>query len=279
MDKKVVFVALAIRLGLESEGIPFISADAEPDRGGLDLVKVIFPSRQGLADLDGFLKGNFIVRESEVNERPLRARMDPPPARYLVFPGPERMVLPEWKSFADAPVTVEAITLFMDALDRSLGLLPLPPDRKFLDEMVSMAGALEERRLDIRPAEDLGSQCEEAEGRLSSDDLALFFRTSPGITGRWFSAAAESGVNIQGAVTPLGQESDTPGFTALLKYLRRRKVADIHGLSTLTEERLGSWDLLYQALEISRVRGIMTSASPTVFEFAHALFLASEAHE
>jgi hypothetical protein len=279
MDKKVVFAALAIRLGLESEGIPFISADAEPDRGSLDLVKVVLPSRHDLADLDRFLKSNFIVRESEVNESPLRALLDPPPARYLIFPGPERVALPEWKALADTPVNVEAVTLFMDALGKSPGLISLPADSDLLGEMVVMARALEERQLDIFPAKEVAGQREETAGRLSSDDLALFFRTSPGITGRWSSAAAESGVSIKSAVPSSGKESVTPGFAALLDYLRRIGVGDIHGLSTLTEERLGSWDLLYQALEVSRVRGIMPSASPTVFEFAHALFLASEAHE
>ncbi|HDQ93486.1 MAG TPA: hypothetical protein ENN89_05115 [Synergistetes bacterium] len=65
----------------------------------------------------------------------------------------------------------------------------------------------------------------------------------------------------------------------MLKYLRKNGVGDIQGLSTLAEDRLGSWELLYQALEVSRVRGIMPSASPTLFEFAHALLLASEVSE
>lgn len=295
------------RQGLAHKGIPCFSVAAGVTEGTLPFVKVILFSKGHLELFERFLRDQFLVRESAPvrNEGTWPSGLDP--SLYRVSLRPSRSGLPEWRALGKTAFIAEGSTLSGEAFRSALCALSpesspdqaeLPVEEKGrllalaeeLDECFSglfsgisvktgtggSAYPSAEPSIEETGGEQYHSEDTEVSGQIGKSDILLYFRTHPNILGRWMSMASESGLQLLGAGSPADEGDNTRGLKQLQDFLQKKGLADLHEMASFMDETLGSWELLYEALETARVRRMLPSDVLSVYEFALVLLKARE---
>jgi hypothetical protein len=295
------------RQGLAHKGIPCYSVTAASTAGLLHTLKVILFSNGDLEMFDRFLRGQFQVEEDSPPPAEWTGTRGLAPKLYRVSLRPSRSGLPEWKAFEKRVFLVEGNTLFGEALQSAFGALS--PDRcpaaaaltteeeerlSALAEDLNdfFSGLCSRRQVEVGfgspahpsaepsieeagwgqdPPEDAGIS-----GQIGRSDILLYFRTHPNILGRWMSMASESGLELLEAGSMADEGDNSRGLRQLQDFLQKKGLADLHEMASFMDEKLGSWELLYEALETARVRRMLPSDALSVCEFALVLLKARE---
>lgn len=106
-----------------------------------------------------------------------------------------------------------------------------------------------------------------------AEAVLFFFGSNPGVLDKLRSVAAENGIEL-GRFEPEKAHADSSGFKKLVLLLDELGLRDFEPVSDFLSGRLNSWELLYQAVEIARLRGDLPSGETTVFDFALVLLKA-----
>ena len=295
------------RQGLAHKGIPFFSVTAGVNGSPLFFVKVVLFSKGHLDLLERFLRDQFLVKEDSPAPAEGTGPREPVPSLYRVSLRPSRSGLPEWRALGKTTFIVEGNTLFGEALQSALCALSpdCPPDSAELpveekerltalaEELDGCFSGLFSRKIvkaetggSVYPSsepsiEETGGEPDPSNdagvsGQIGKSDVLLYFRTHPNILGRWMSMASESGLQLLGAGSPADEGDNSRGLRQLQDFLQKKGLADLHEMASFMEERLGRWELLYEALETARVRRMLPSDVLSVYEFALVLLKARE---
>ena len=106
------------------------------------------------------------------------------------------------------------------------------------------------------------------------DEAVLFFFCSnPRVLERLQSVALENGIELEN-FEPEKAHCGSGGFKNLVSFLKEQGLSDVEQVSAFLTNLLGSWESLYEAVEIARIRGELPSDETTVFDFALILLTA-----
>lgn len=305
-DEFTILLEHLFRQGLMQKSIPFHSVAGGVTDGSLPFIRVVLYSRADLVDLDRFLKSQFLVNEDHSVPVVIPRCSSLSPATYTASLRPPRAKLPEWEGFEDRLFLIEANSILGEAFQGVLSVLSHDsrPETADISEsekkrLLALAEELNEKFSMLYSRKHAGEKSlasanasgepsleEIEEDEVSEDvspekclgqaDVLLYFRTHPNILSRWSSIASESGLRLQevGYFAEGGENSR--GFRQFLNFLQENGLEDVHDVASFMEKNLGSWELLYEALETARVKHLLPSEELSLFEFALALLKARE---
>lgn len=294
------------RQGLMQNDIHFHAVTGGVTNDYLPFIKVVLYSKTDLASLERFLKSQFVLDEGRPVSIGIRKSSCPLSVTHMASLQPLRAEFPEWKGFANRSFLIEINSVFGEALESALSVFPLDcrPETVDISEserkrLLDLTEELDERfsmlysrkhaegenpasaNVSGEPSleeikEDEVPENVSPEGCLGQADVMLYFRTHPSILSRWYSIASESGLRLQdvGRFVEGGEKSR--GFRQFLNFLQKNDLEDVHDMASFMEENLGSWELLYEALETARVKDLFPPGELSLFEFALTLLKARE---
>lgn len=305
-DGFTILLEHLFRQGLMQNGISFHAVTGGITGDSLLSIKVVLYSKADLADLECFLKSQFRLDEDRPVPTGIRKLSCLPVATYMASLQPARLQFPEWKGFAGLSFRIEVNSVFGEALqaafsafsrdrrpetadipeserkrlleltkelDEGFSMLysSISSERKlFASQNVSGEPSLEELKAEEIPADVF------PDGYIGQADVMLYFRTHPNILSRWSSIASESALRLQSVGCFAEDGENSRGLLQFLDFLQKRGLQDVHDMASFMEEKLGSWELLYEALETARVKSLLPSGDLSIFEFALALLKARE---
>ncbi len=297
---------------LKRAGIPFHHVEYHPTSEGKTAIEVVAFFTLDLKTIEETLLGIFTIdNEQSVSVSERIRRGEQLPGTYLARLNGTRASLPEWSAFADEPVLILVSSLFQGALFSLLGFFSgedLPESRdleKEIDCFSAMVAQLDagfadlyrasrqdpEKRL---PAEDDKNSLtrtekekpprpapagnapseEDAEDPLDAASLRLFMTAGKTITGMWVDVATEGGIRV---LAPEESGEDDGGLTRLFDFLQSHD--EVNGYETMEryfQDRLGTWEKIYEALELALSQGTLQSTEIPFYKLVLILLQARE---
>lgn len=292
---------------LRHAGIPFHHVEYHPTSDGKTALEVVSFFTLDLQPIEGLLFQLFdIDRDRTVTIDDRKRHGEQLPGTYLVYLDPIRKKLPEWEAFAHEPVLILLSSLFQGALFSLMGFFSdeaLPDDPEIdseINRFSAMVTELDEgfaalyqkqcpsqtRATSRDPAEEeeppsvfqtkgttpTGQVPTAVPGKpLDVASLRLFLTVGTPLATMCADVAEEAGLLI---VSEDEWEHGEENLGHLFEFLHERQIVDYAAMESFFELQLGSWNKIYEALELARLQNLLRRPEMGLYELVLTLLKA-----